>query len=242
MGKILTAFVVVAVAVSAYFYFGHPGSRQVGEPALSATPTGLASPSAMASSSATPTPAPLVLKDGTYRLVPASSSMNWEGRKPLIPGYMDTGTVALKEGSVAVANGAVTSGKVVVDMATIVNVSNGLGKGMETEAKRLKSPDFFDVGTYPTSNFALTSFAPASASGQFAVSGTLTIKGITKPVTFPAMLSASGDALTLKAQVTLDRTLWGVKYGSGKFFQNLADKVIADTFSFSFTAVALLSK
>jgi hypothetical protein len=35
------------------------------------------------------------------------------------------------------------------------------------------------------------------------------------------------------ADLEIDRTVWNVRYGSGKFFKNLGDKVIADKIKLS---------
>jgi len=54
----------------------------------------------------------------------------------------------------------------------------------------------------------------------------LTIKGKTNPVTFD--LEMNGDTAT--ADLTIDRTKYDVKYGSGSIFDGLGDKVIYDEF------------
>lgn len=54
--------------------------------------------------------------------------------------------------------------------------------GVDQRDTHLKSPDFFDVAKYPTVTFASTSIKPASA-GHYALTGNLTLGGITKPVT-----------------------------------------------------------
>lgn len=226
MNKIFVTLTVLVVAVGAYAFWQSRDQRVVGDPILSSVPT-------------ESDDVELTLKDGRYALVVASSSMEWEGTKTLIVNYKDQGTVALASGSATVENGKVTKGTVVVDMTSIKTLKTGKGSGEDQQEKHLKSADFFDVATYPTSVFVFESITPASASGQFAVSGTLAIKGIVKPVQFPAMLSADGDTLTMKATVVLDRTVWGIKYASGKFFKELGDKVIGDEFTVTFTAVGM---
>jgi polyisoprenoid-binding protein YceI len=58
------------------------------------------------------------------------------------------------------------------------------------------------------------------------VKGKLTIKGITHPVSFKTKKSDNGFIAT----VTIDRTKYDVRYGSGKFFDNLGDNMIYDNF------------
>ncbi|MFN8331607.1 MAG: YceI family protein [Saprospiraceae bacterium] len=58
------------------------------------------------------------------------------------------------------------------------------------------------------------------------MTGDLTIKGISQSVSFDAMFEM--DHAT--ANIMIDRTKFGIKYGSGTFFQNLGDKAINDVF------------
>ncbi|MEL6590748.1 MAG: YceI family protein [Bacteroidota bacterium] len=63
--------------------------------------------------------------------------------------------------------------------------------------------------------------------------GNLTIKGISQEISFPAMVNITDNALTAKASFTIDRTMWNIRYGSGKFFDDLGDKVIYDDIELS---------
>ena len=54
----------------------------------------------------------------------------------------------------------------------------------------------------------------------------LTIKGITKSITFPATFKKVGNVFEGNAKITLDRTKWDIKYGSSSFFEGLGDKAI----------------
>jgi polyisoprenoid-binding protein YceI len=56
--------------------------------------------------------------------------------------------------------------------------------------ERLRT-EFFDIGTYPTATFSSTRIAPAGER-QVRVTGNLTLKGTTKPVTFDATFNAAG--------------------------------------------------
>jgi polyisoprenoid-binding protein YceI len=61
---------------------------------------------------------------------------------------------------------------------------------------------------------------------SYTVTGDLTIKGITKPVTLVVSMFENKATATLK----VDRTKFDIKYGSGSFFDNLGDKAIYDDF------------
>ena len=101
----------------------------------------------------------------------------------------------------------------------------------------LKNDDFFATDKFPKANFVLKS-AKSTGVDTYDISGDLTIKGITKPVTFPATVKVTGKALTAVAKITVDRTLYDIKYGSGSFFDNLGDKAINNDFTLDVNMVA----
>lgn len=68
--------------------------------------------------------------------------------------------------------------------------------------------------------------------------GTLTLKGITEEVSFPAFISVKKNKLVANGKLTLDRTKWDIKYGSGSFFEGLGDKVIYDDIELNFVLSA----
>ncbi len=104
----------------------------------------------------------------------------------------------------------------------------------------MRSDDFFNVEKHPTSIFKITSVSKSKETdATYFISGELTIKGITNKITFPATVSMKGDKVNAKATFEVDRSKWDIKYGSGSFFDDLADKMIYDEFEL---AVNLSSK
>jgi polyisoprenoid-binding protein YceI len=57
----------------------------------------------------------------------------------------------------------------------------------------LKSPDFFNAKQYPKITFKSTSVAKGEGDNMLAVSGDLTMHGVTKQVTVPVELTGKGD-------------------------------------------------
>lgn len=62
------------------------------------------------------------------------------------------------------------------------------------------------------------------------VEASLTIKGITHRLSFPATLDATEDQLTATAKLMVDRTLYDMKFRSGNFFKDLGDTLIYNDF------------
>lgn len=150
-----------------------------------------------------------------------TSKVTWKAYK--VTGS-HTGTVDLKEGALLFDDGKLTGGEFVVDMPTLVSTDlEGEYKG-KLEG-HLKSDDFFGVETHPSAKLVFTE-VNASGKNSYEVTGDLTIKGITKPVTFDVSVYGSKATATLK----VDRAEYDVRYGSGSFFENLGDKTIYDEF------------
>ena len=135
-----------------------------------------------------------------------------------------TGTVDLKSGGLVFDNGILKGGEFIVDMTSITCTD------LEAEYKQklevhLKSDDFFSAASYETAKLVFTNSKP-TGKNSYEVTGELTIKGITKPVTFDVSVYGSKATATLK----IDRAQYDVRFGSGSFFDNLGDKTIYDEF------------
>lgn len=184
-------------------------------------------------------------QDGKYVIDVNRSVLNWEGRKVVLKDWIDKGTIAISSGELVLNKGVIESGQFVIDMDSIVSLVTGPGSGQDRLTTHLKSPAFFDVAKFPTSTFNLLSVQPASGTTvvevpmtQYVVDGDLTIKGVANEISFPAQIYENGGELFANAKVELDRTKWNVKFGSGKFFDNLGDNVIDDMFTLEFNLVA----
>ncbi|MBJ6110247.1 YceI family protein [Hymenobacter sp. BT523] len=157
-----------------------------------------------------------------YRLDPGT--LTWTGHAEA-GSWAPQGTVRVREGRVEADGHAVRAARVVVDMTTITHEQAQL-------AEHLRGPDFFDAARFPTAVFELTSFKEGRASG------TLTLKGITKPVAFPVTVEPAPGGLRLRGTATLDRTQFGVNYNSTSFFQNLGSYAIRNDFQVTFDLLA----
>lgn len=183
-----------------------------------------------------------VVEEGTYRVTAEESTVNWAGKKPLIEGYINTGSIGVTEGEIVVADGK-ASGTFTIDMNTL-SVSNTPTKpGQENALEgHLKGERWFNVDTYPTATFVITNVSPREDSDEsytYDVTGNLTMKGETHEVLFPAEIYTDQEGnLRADASFEIDRTLWGITANSGSFFDNLAENVIDDMVALSFSLVA----
>lgn len=184
------------------------------------------------------------ITDGIYTINPSDVKLAWTGRKVILKNWVDTGIVNVKEASFEIKDNSAISNKFVIDMTSITGKTTGAGGGQDKLTTHLKSADFFDVAQFPTSTFIAKEFLPyvststseaIANSKKYIVKGDMTIKDVTNEISIPVTF-ISDDGINIKAigTVDLDRTLWNIKYGSGKFFDNLGDNVIDDMFNISF--------
>ena len=158
-----------------------------------------------------------------------ASKINWLAKK--VTGQHE-GTINLASGSL-VANGMkVTGGEFVIDMKSIVCTDLTDAEYNKKFISHITQGDFFEVEKYPTSTFKITKVDGANLTGD------LTLHGVTKSITFPAKISMVGGKATATASIPVDRTDFGVKYGSKKFFESIGDKAIDDVFNLDITLVA----
>ncbi len=149
------------------------------------------------------------------------STVTWKAYK--VTGS-HTGTVNLKSGALMFDEDKLTGGEFVVDMTSLI-ATDLEGEYRQKLEGHLKSDDFFSVESHPDSKLVFTS-VKSTGKNAYEVTGDLTIKGITKPVTFDVSIYGSKATATMK----VDRAEYDVRYGSDSFFDNLGDKTIYDEF------------
>jgi len=166
-----------------------------------------------------------------YHLDTILSELQWIGTKPT---GKHTGRFLLKKGKLYVKDTTLTGGSVEINMGSLKDLDlsysdTALQRKLEAE---LKSPLFFDVEKFPVARFEITGasdFKPSVGNdvmmkdANYMIQGNLTIKDITKNISFPACIKIKEGVLTAEAVFNIDRTLWGMTYRADKSMQ---DKLI----------------
>jgi polyisoprenoid-binding protein YceI len=158
----------------------------------------------------------------TKKVDVAKSNVNWVGKK--VTGQ-HSGTIGLKDGDLVFKGAKLTGGNFTVDMSTINVTDLQSGKGKEDLEGHLKADDFFGVAANPTATLVFKSIG-AKGKNKYAVTADLTIKAITKPVTFDIVVNKN----VATAKLAVDRTKYDIKYNSKSFFASIGDKAIDDNF------------
>lgn len=77
----------------------------------------------------------------------------------------------------------------------------------------LKSKDFFWVSKYPKANFVSTRIRKGGKKGAtHTVTGNLTLRGVTKSISFPATIELSEKDVVARAEFWINRRLWNINY------------------------------
>ncbi len=161
----------------------------------------------------------------------AKTKLTWNGTK--VTGAHN-GSIQAKGGNLEFDGEKLTGGRIVIDMKSLKVADMAESPEMQKKlAGHLMSADFFEADKFPEAVFVIKSVKPiekATGKENFEITGDLTIKEKTHPATLRAHLMTHGPLFHGNGKLTVDRTLYDVRYGSGKFFKGLGDKLIHDTF------------
>jgi rhodanese-related sulfurtransferase len=185
---------------------------------------------------------PTDLGSGIFSSVvdPSASRVEWTGRNRSNRHF---GTVPISKGELRFKEGRLAFGFFELDMT-------GLGNENLTDialasllVAHLKSRDFFLADVFPVAEFQTTHVTAilgvGSGEPNFEVEGQLTLRGVTRGLRFPATVERLDDGrLAVEAHFDIDRTCWGAKYGSGRFFEKLGMHLVHDLVSIQLRVVA----
>ena len=157
----------------------------------------------------------------TKNINTTTSTIEWVGKK--VTGQHN-GTVNFKDGALIFKGGKLKGGIFTVDM-TSLTATDLSGEYQGKLNGHLKADDFFGTDKFPTAKLVFKKIG-TKAANVYTVTADLTIKGITKPVTF--VMTVKGNTATTAFNV--DRTKYDIKYNSKSFFESIGDKAIYDDF------------
>lgn len=168
-----------------------------------------------------------------FQIQKTSSTVNWTGKKVL---GLHTGSINVASGNIELSEDKINGGEIVIDMTSIVITDIDDPKTNQDFKDHILNDDFFSVDKYPTSHLLLNN-GTALGNNQYKLTGMLTIKDIAHPIRFTAKVEVFTDTLHSLGEIVIDRTLYNIRYGSGKFIDNLGDKLIYDDFVLQFKLV-----
>jgi polyisoprenoid-binding protein YceI len=171
-----------------------------------------------------------------YKVDTANTTVTWKGSKVI--GGSHNGTMNVSSGTFAMKDGKLESGNFIIDINSLKVLDIPADDdGNASLRGHLLSPDFFDAANNGNAAFSVTGVK--EQDGKTIIEGNLTLKGVKKNIAFPAKVSEAGDQAMIVSEVfTINRTDFGMKYGSSSFFDGLKDKAISDDVELSVNVTA----
>lgn len=169
--------------------------------------------------------------------VDTASVVEWKGSK--VTGKTHNGTIAISSGEVSVVDGMLEAGTFTLDMSTInvLDIDEENGKSnLEAHLKGTvegKENDFFNINQYPEAKFEIT------AVEENKISGNLTLRDVTKNISFPATVAVSDDHVTITSEAfMIDRTQWNVSFNNESLSDVAKENVISNNIEIKFVVKA----
>jgi polyisoprenoid-binding protein YceI len=145
------------------------------------------------------------------------------------------GTFKLNYGAVAIENDTVSGGTFVINIKSMKMEQEG--DDIKNKLRpHLLSGDFLEADKFGTATFEITNVVPYDLEkdakkslvqgANFIVRGNLTLKDVTKNVSFPSRIDIDGQQIKADSNFDIDRREWQMNYGSDK---TLGDKFISET-------------
>ena len=105
-------------------------------------------------------------------------------------------------------NGTVTAAGQVTGTLTVA--AGSIDTKNKMRDKDLRSAKLFDIANHPDITYTVDGMQPAG--GGVRVTGSLTVRGRTRPLSFDATISATADQVRLDAEVPVNRADFGLTY------------------------------
>jgi len=106
---------------------------------------------------------------------------------------------------------------VAIDLASVKT-------GDDQRDQSLPASDWFDTAQHPKATFTATRFEK-TGEDRFVARGTLTLRGVSRPLSLPFRLKIDGDTATVSGVTSLDRTAFGVGQGEWQSTDQIPAKV-----------------
>jgi len=161
------------------------------------------------------TKVPAEVQSGTYKLDPAHGKITWSVSHLGFSTYVGQFTNVAADLTLDPANPSASTLTATVPLTDVDPNNDGLKAHLQT-------PDFFDTAQFPTATFVATSIVvDADDATEAEVTGDLTIRGVTRPVTMDVQFNQAGPSMGgvykvgFDGEATIKRSEFGVNFALG---------------------------
>jgi rhodanese-related sulfurtransferase len=181
----------------------------------------------------------LTYEDTRYSVDTGQSIIHWFGRNRNTTHH---GTLRVYSGEIGIRDGKI-EGAFEIDMTSIRDIDLEGDPLHPHLIAHLKSEDFFFVKLFPKAFFTIRSAdqieeVPSSLP-NFRVNGIFEMRGLKNDIEFLATASPLEEGfIKIEAHFDIDRTRWGVLYGSSRFFEHLGYHLVYNPISLQVRLVA----
>lgn len=167
---------------------------------------------------------------GVYSLDIENSIIEWIGRGA---GRRHNGEVDFSYGELVVSSSGPENGVFVVNMGSLRSLDMGNERMRLMLDDHLKDEDFFNVEEFGEAVLVLDEIR-FNEDGKLLANGEIEIRGVSRELVLDniEMRQLNDDMIWAKVFFQIDRTDFNIRYGSGRFFQNLGDSLIRDEVEF----------
>jgi hypothetical protein len=158
-------------------------------------------------------------------------------------GEKHNGSIKIGKGRLNLVGDVLTTGDFDIDMNSIYVTDLNGGEKAELE-KHLKDGDFFETNKFSTGRFVITRTERTglTEANTYNIFGDLTLKGVTKPIQFPANVAFRDSVVVAQSSpFSINRTDFGITYSSG-LLGVAKDKLIHDDITLIVTMTATRKK
>lgn len=193
------------------------------DPAANKTKATVAEPSANSAGNSgagiTNSAVPIASKGEALPINSENSKLEFTGSK--VTGKHEGGFKNLS-GTIDLVNNKAEQSSVRVEIDTVSVFADD-----EKLTGHLRSPDFFDVEKFPKASFSSTNIVSDTSKGadHFTVTGDFALHGVTKSITFPAVIKVEDSAVSVNAEFSINRKDFGIVY-AGKADDLIRDDVV----------------
>jgi polyisoprenoid-binding protein YceI len=155
---------------------------------------------------------PAEVQAGTYKLDPAHGKITWSVNHLGFSTYYGQFINVAADLTIDPANPSASTLTATVPLTDVAPNSDGLKNHLQT-------PDFFDTARFPAATFVATSIViDEDDASEADVTGNLTLRGVTRPVTLEVTFNQAGPSMgnTYKVgfdgETTIKRSEFGINY------------------------------